>query len=155
LPAAVWIVDPSVEPLRVEAQRIRHAEHDPLTVLQGEQAIGQIPRVDGHVRAKAERAKLIDPGVIARAAAPPAVNALELRDWLGIERPAFWAVLTGSGWAVQRTLALASIEAGEVAAGQGRPDNAITINVHTPESVAGVRHAWIVPRNRVDLRERG
>ena len=49
---AVRIVDAAVQPLRVEAERIRHAQHDPLAVLQRQQAFGRVAGVDRRVPAR-------------------------------------------------------------------------------------------------------
>src|ERR1700741_1929134 len=46
LPAGRGIVDSPFHPLRVEPERIRHAQHDPLSVVPDEQALGRVARVD-------------------------------------------------------------------------------------------------------------
>ena len=76
LPARLGIVDPAVHPFRVEAGRIRHAEHDPLAVLQRQQALGRVAGVDRRVRAQPGGVELIDPGVVAALGASGSVTPL-------------------------------------------------------------------------------
>ena len=57
--------------------------------------------------------------------------------------------------ALQRTLALAPIEAREMSARQDRPDNALAVDVHAARRKALHRCFRIVPRHFVDLGERG
>src|SRR5438067_12316450 len=45
-PSSLRIIDAAVHPLRIEARRIRHAQHDPLAILQHEQTLRGISRVD-------------------------------------------------------------------------------------------------------------
>ena len=103
--------------------------------------------------AEAERVELVDPGVVARLGAARIGDAFQLRQRLGIERPAFGAVLAGRRRPVQRPLALAAIEAGQVAARERRPDDAVAIDVHAARREARVRR--IVERRLVDFGERG
>src|SRR4029453_11384192 len=123
------IVDAAIHPLGVETEWVGHAHDDPLAVLQGEQGLGSVPGVDRDVGAEPERVELIDPRVIAAFDAAGLVQAFELRQRLGIERPAFWAVLARGARPVERTLALAPIEAGEMAARQRGPVDAVSIDV--------------------------
>jgi len=51
-PADVRIVDPAVHPLRIEAERVWDAKNHPFTVLQEQQPLGFVARVDGHVPPK-------------------------------------------------------------------------------------------------------
>ena len=66
------------KPLRVEAHRIGHAQHDPLAVLQREDAVVEVARGHRHVLAEAEGIVLIDPRVVARLGAVLA-DAFEAR----------------------------------------------------------------------------
>src|SRR5437667_1793692 len=61
-PADVRIVDPAVHPLRIEAERVWDAKNHPFAVLQEQQPLGFVARVDGHVPAQTEGVELIDPG---------------------------------------------------------------------------------------------
>jgi hypothetical protein len=86
-------------------------------ILQREQAFRRVAGVDRHVLAETERAELIDPGVIAAFHAAAVLHTAELRQRLGVERPSLGAVLAGCRRSVEH-LALASIEAREVTAGE-------------------------------------
>src|SRR4051812_2739351 len=41
LPAAVRVVDATIHPLGVEAERVRHAQDDPFAILESQQAFGE------------------------------------------------------------------------------------------------------------------
>ena len=148
------IVDAAIHPLRVVPGRIGHAEHDPLAVLQGQQALGGVARVDRHVGAEAQRVELIDPRVVARLGAPRVGDASDLRQRLGIEGPALGTVLPGGGRAVERALALAAIEARKVPARQRRPDDAVAVDVHATRREAMDGRSRIVDRRLVHFRQR-
>src|SRR5262245_17795022 len=90
LPACARIVDTSVEPLRIEAHRIGHAQHEHLAVLERDHAVVEVAGRDRHVLAKSERVVLIDPGVIARLGAVVA-DTPEAGSWELVEAPAFGA----------------------------------------------------------------
>src|SRR5438094_143456 len=66
LPSRVGIVDPTVHPLRVEAHRIGNAQNDPLAVLEREQRLRLVARVDWHILAESERVELVHPRVVTR-----------------------------------------------------------------------------------------
>src|ERR1700732_3064683 len=66
LPAGIGIIDAPVEPLGVEAHRIRHAQRDHLAVLECDQAVVEIASRHWNIVAKPEGVVLIDPAVVAR-----------------------------------------------------------------------------------------
>ena len=154
LPSAFRIVDAPVHPLRVEAERVRHAHHDPLAVLEREQSFRQVAGVDRRVRAEAERVELIDPRVVAALGAAAVGDAFHLRQRLRIERPALRAVLPGRRRSVERHLALAAIEARHVTAGERRPVDAVAIDVAAARREPFDRRA-VAQRQLVHLGERG
>ena len=147
LPAGVRIVDAPVEPLGVEAQRVRHAQQDHLAVLERDQAVVEVGGRHRHVLAEPERVVLVDPGVVARLGAVLA-DALEARARVLVERPALRAVIAGGLRPVERPLALAPVEAADVAAAQRRPHDALLVDVGAADAEVRLRHV-------VDLRERG
>src|SRR5256884_9731949 len=110
LPPGAGIVDPAIHPFGVESQWIRDAQHDPFPFLENQQPFGPVAGVDRHVRAEAEHAELIDPGVVAGLCAAPVGDTLDLWEWLGIEAPDPGAVLAGRGRSVVRS---PSISGGE------------------------------------------
>src|SRR5437762_5125471 len=114
-PALLRIVDAAVEPLRVIAERIRHAQDDELAIDEREQPFVEVAGRDGHVLPQPERVELVDPGVVARLDAALIEHALELRPGERIERPALRAVLARRRRAVERAFAFAPVEAREVA----------------------------------------
>src|SRR5262244_3013028 len=89
LPPGLRIVDATVDALGEEAQRIRHAQLDDLSIRQGVQRIGKIAGADRNVLTQAENVVLIDPRVVR--ALGGALSASE--GWPGnrIERPALGA----------------------------------------------------------------
>src|SRR5262249_22554185 len=87
----------------------------------------------------AEGSMPVDPGVVARLRASAFADAFQLRQWLWIQRPALGAVTSRRIRTVQRSLALAPIEAREMAARQRRPVHAVAIDVAAARRVAGHR----------------
>src|SRR6202021_2430319 len=73
----------------------------------------------------------------------------------GIEFPAFGTVLAGGGGAVEGTFALAAVEAGEGAAAEGDPEDAVTVDVHTTRGEAGDGRLRVIPRHFVIFGEGG
>src|SRR5262249_17417895 len=67
----------------------------------------------------------------------------------------FRTVLPRRGRAIERPLALAPVEAGEMSACQWHPDNAVAIDVHTARPVAIHGSFGLVPRHLVDFRQSG
>src|SRR5262249_738015 len=108
LPAAIGIIDAAIEPLGVEAHRIRHPQRDALAVHQRLDRVRQIAGRHRHVLAEPEGIELIDPGVVARLhRARLILDVLELWAWELIERPALRTVTAiGDGRAVERAFAL-------------------------------------------------
>src|SRR5207244_461038 len=124
-------IDAAVESLCIEAQRIRNRHRDPLPILHGKQAAHLVARRDRSVFTKAEGVKLIDPGIVTRFGAAQILGAFDWRARHGVERPAFRTMLADCGRAGEWAFALASIEAGEVAAGERRPYDAVAGDVQT------------------------
>ena len=105
-------------------------------------AVGEVAGRDRNVLAGAERVVLVHPVVVVGVGGAPIRRvALEVRARHRVERPALRAVLAGGVRAVQRSLALAPIEAGVVAAGQHGPEDAVGVDVHAARVVArAARH---------------
>src|SRR5438874_1515469 len=114
LPAGVRIIDPPVQALRKEAQRIRDTQHDHLAVFERGEAVIEVGRRDRNVLAKSHRVVLIHPGIVARLSTS-VLKALESRAWVLVVRETFSAVVAGGGGPAERTLALAPVEADESA----------------------------------------
>ena len=146
-PSRIRIVDAAVEPLRVEAERVGNAQHDHLSVLERDQAVVFIAGRHRHVRAETGRVVLIDPAVIARLCAVVA-DAFEARARILVEGPALGALIAGCLWSVQRTLALAAVEAAQMAARERHPHDALRVDVAAADAEAGRRDV-------IDLGERG
>ena len=155
LPTRVWVIDPSVQPLGVEPHRIRHAHNDPVPVLEHEESLRLVPRVDRHVLAEAKRVELVHPGVVAPFAASGARDVAKLREWFGVEGPPLRTVLAGGGGAVERAFTLAPVKAGQMPARQCGPVHAVPVHVTAARGEAGVRDGRVVPRQREDFGERG
>src|SRR5262249_37347754 len=112
LPAGIRVIDASVQALGKEAQRVGDAQHDHLPVLECSESVIEVGRRDRDVLAKPHRVVLVHPGVVARLGAP-VLEALEGRPWILVEREAFGAVVAGRARPIERTLALAPVEADE------------------------------------------
>src|SRR5688572_11099295 len=97
--------------------------------MENKESLGLVAGIDRNVSTEAERVELIHPGVVAAFAAARARHVAQLRERLGVERPTFGAVLTRRGWAVERTAALAAVEARHVPASERRPEHAVAIHV--------------------------
>ena len=120
LPAGVRIVDAAIEALGIEAHRVGDAQHDHLAVLERDKAVVEVGGGHRNVLAEPERVVLIDPGVVARLGAVVA-DAFEAGARILVERPALGAVIAGRLRSVERTLALAPVEAAEMAARRATP----------------------------------
>src|SRR5712675_2890239 len=104
-PAAVRIVDPPIEALGIEAERIRDPDRDHLAVLQRHEAVTEVGGRDRDVLTQSGRVVLVDPGVIARLGAVLA-DAFEAGAGILMERPALGAVIAGRLRSVERRFAL-------------------------------------------------
>src|ERR1700688_2992532 len=113
-PAAVRIVDPPIEALGIEAERIGNPDRDHLAVLQRHEAVTEIGGGHRYVLAKSERVVLVDPGLIARLGAV-LTDTFEARAGILIDRPAFRTMIAGSVRPIERAFALAAVKAAEVA----------------------------------------
>src|SRR6266403_354633 len=147
LPAGRRIVDAPVEALGVKPQRIRHAQHDHLAVLERDESVVEVARRHWHVLAETERVVLVDPRVVARLGAVLA-DSLEARAWILVEGPALGTMIAGGCRAVERSFALAPVEAPDVAAAHRGPHDALLVDVGTANAEIRLRYV-------VDLRERG
>src|ERR1017187_4906465 len=113
LPTCFGIVDASLDALGIEAQRIRNAQRDELAAHQGVDAVEEIAGRNRNVCAQAQGVVLIDPGVVARLDAGLG-HVGEARAGQAVETPAFRTVIAGRRGAVERTAALAPVEAAQV-----------------------------------------
>src|SRR5687767_248175 len=153
LPPRLRVIDAAVQPLGVEPHRVGDTKDDPLPVLEYEQPLGLIASVDRHVCTEPERVELVDPGVVAPFSTSRASDVAELREWLCVEAPSLWAMLTGGGGAVKLTAAFAPVEARHVPAPQGSPVHAVPIDVTAARGEAFDRLA-VPHRELEDLGER-
>src|ERR1700730_6245029 len=147
LPASIRIVDASIEPLGVEALRIRYAQRDHLAVLERDQTIHEVGRRYRDILSEAERVVLVDPAVVARLGAVIAY-AFEAGAGIFVKRPALRAVIAGRLRSVERTFALAPVKAANMAARERHPHDALAVDVAAARAEARLRHV-------IDLREGG
>src|SRR5687767_14069378 len=138
-PAGVRIVDAPVESLGVNAHRVWNAQQDHPAVLQCHEAVVEVGGRHRDVLAQAEGIVLVHPCVIARLGAVLAQSA-EAWPWVLVERPPLRAMVPGGLGAVQRALALAPVEADEMAARARAPQHAVPVNVSAAYAVAGRWH---------------
>src|SRR5207244_569029 len=100
-----------------------------------------------NVFAEPERVVLVDPGVVARLGAV-LPEALEARTGIWVQRPALRAMIAGRRRSVERAFAFAPVEAGQMAAAQRCPYDAVLVDVAATEAETLLRHV-------VDFRQRG
>src|SRR5262249_30888726 len=81
-------------------------------ILERDEAVIEVGRRDRDVLAKPHRVVLVHPGVVARLGAP-VLEPLEGRSWVLVGGKAFGTVVAGRARPVERTLALAPVEADE------------------------------------------
>src|SRR5580700_8870184 len=114
-PAGIGIIDTGIHTARVEAQWIGDAEVGPLLGLgiEGDQGVGIRAIGKGYVYAQAYDVMLVDPIVVMEVSWD--VRAFQLRTLGLIERPAFRALAAIHLLLAGQVLALADIEAGQVA----------------------------------------
>src|SRR5262245_58563947 len=112
LPAGVRVIDPSVQALGKKALRVRNAQYDHLPVLERGETVIEVGGRDRNVFAKSHRVVVVHPGVVARLSAS-VLEALESRSRVLVVRETFGAVVAGGSGPIQRTLALAPVEADE------------------------------------------
>src|SRR5262245_47559182 len=136
LPAGVGVVDAPVEAFGIKAHRVGDAQRDHLPVLERDEAVVEVGGGHGNVLAEPQRVVLVDPGVIARLGAVIA-EAFEAGARILVEAPAFRAVVAGGVRAVERALALAPVEAHEMAARGRSPRDAVLIDVAAADAESG------------------
>src|SRR2546425_4102106 len=131
LPTGVRVVDASVQTLGEEAHRVWHAHQDHAPVPERREAVLEVGGRDRNVLAQAHRVVLIYPGVIARLSAV-ALEALEPRPRISVEREAFRAMVAGRVRSVERPLALAAVEADQAAVPARPPHHPLLFDVAPP-----------------------
>ena len=147
LPPGRRIIDAAVDSLGEEAHRIRNAQLDDLPKRQRVQRIREVAGADGRVRAQAEDVVLVHPRVVG--ALGRTVSADKRGPGQRVERPALGAQIAfRCSRPAEAPLALASVEAGDVAARQRHPRHALAVDIEPAHSVSG-------RRNLVDFRQRG
>src|SRR5262245_807065 len=82
---------------------------------------------------------LINPGIVAGFGAV-LTDALEAWTGILVKRPALGAMISRGGWTVQRTLALAPVEAADVTTSQRHPNHALFVDVATAWGKARCGH---------------
>src|SRR6185436_18342013 len=94
---------------------------DELAVDERQNPAVKVAHGDRHIPTETEGVVPVDPDVVARLGAAVVGDALELWSWEGVERPAFGAVRAGGGVRSVERLALAAVEAAEMAARKRGP----------------------------------
>src|SRR6476660_4704792 len=104
-PASPGIVDPTVHSFGVKSHRIRDAKHNKLPAVgqQRKKCVISVAGGDRHILPEAESVELIDPIVVTGFGASWIAQALQLRPWELIERPAFRALLACRIWPAERS----------------------------------------------------
>src|SRR4051812_23573102 len=150
-PAGLRIVDAAVEPLGVEAERVRDANRNHLAVLaEGNQAVHQVGGRHRDVIAHAERIVLVYPRVIARLGTVVA-DALEAWTWVLMKRPAFGTMIARCLGTVERAFAQAPVEYAHVTARQRNPHTALHVDVAAARAKAGQRYVVLLGERLVRI----
>src|SRR5439155_24838591 len=140
LPAGVGIVDAAIDILTKKAQRVGNADDHELPVHQRGHRFAAIRHRERHVRPESQRVVAIDPDIVGVLRTSGIGYALELRSRVFIQRPAFGTVLAGCcSRSVERALAFAPVEAGEMSARKCWPNDAIGIQIYAAGAVSYVR----------------
>src|SRR6266508_6217666 len=134
-------------PLAQLVGALGEAQHDHLPVLERGEAVIEVGGRDRDVLAKPHRVVVVHPGVVARLSAA-VLEALEGRARVLVVREAFGAVVAGRSGPVERTLALAPVEADESAVRARAPEHAVLVDV-------AAAHANALFWNGVELAELG
>src|SRR5262249_58789856 len=108
------------------------------------QAVHEMGGRHRHVLAEPERVVLVDPAVVARLRAVLA-DPFEARAGVPIEAPTLGALIAGRLGPVERTLALAAVEAADVPAGEGHPDHALAVDIAAARAEARPPHVVEFP----------
>src|SRR5690606_30012229 len=149
LPAGCRVVDATVHAALIEAERIRHAERQPLAGLrvEREQRVRVRPGRERRVLAEARDVVLIDPVVIVEVGRD--IGIAVFRAGRLVKRPALGAMLAVDRLRSVQHAALRAIEAREVTARrERRPHDAVRIDVDAARIDAALR-------NLVQLRDAG
>src|SRR6266480_3862266 len=113
-PAGIRVVDAPVQTLSVEAHRVRHPHQDHLSVLETDKPILEVGGRDRNVLAEPDRVVVVDPGVVARLGAS-VLKTFEARPRILVVCESLGAVIAGRIRPIERTLALAPVEADQSA----------------------------------------
>src|SRR5580704_5355982 len=148
-PAGFGIVDARIEPLGIEAHRIRDAQRYHLAVDERGEAIAFVSGRNRHVLAEPDRVVLVDPAVVARFRTVIA-NAVKARTRVFVKCPAFRTVVAGRLRSVERCLTLRSVETAEMAAGERHPNHAFGVDVAAARAEA--RHRYVIDFRELGLR---
>src|SRR5258706_115909 len=154
-PSGLRIVNSPVEPLREKSDRIRHAQHHPLSIHQRHQRILAVARSDRRVLTQTESVELIHPVVVTGFGAARIRDAFQLRRRERIQRPSFRTMLPRRIRSIEGSLAFAPVETGEVSAGRNGPHHAVGIDIETTRRKSLNRRLRIVPRQFINFRQRG
>src|SRR4029434_10650450 len=98
-----------------------------MAMRQLDEAVVKVRGRHRHVLAEPERVVLVDPAVVARLGAVLA-DAFEAGPRILVERPALRAMIARCLWSVERTFALAAVEAADVAARERHPGDALAVD---------------------------
>src|SRR5215469_5953071 len=146
-PAGIRIVDAPVQTLGVETHGIWDAQHHHLPVLEADEPVLEVGGGDRNVLAEPQRIVLVDPSVVARLGAG-VLKTFEARPRILVEREAFGAMAAGRIRPVERTLALAPVEADQSAIRARAPHHPVLVDVAAAQADA-------LLRNRIELAELG
>src|SRR5262249_21149278 len=114
------------------------AQHDHLPVLERDKAVIEVGSRDWDVLAKPQRIVLVDPSIIARLGGP-IVETLEGGARVLVMRKAFRAMVAGRCRPVERTFALAPVEADQGAIRARAPDHPVLVDVTSAHANAFFR----------------
>src|SRR6478735_5259077 len=106
-----------------------------LAALDRHQPIHEVGGRHRDVFTEAERVVLVNPAVVARLGTVFA-DAFEARPRILVERPALRAMIAGRLRSIERTFALAAVEAADVAACERHPHHALAVDIASARAEA-------------------
>src|SRR5262249_25864259 len=127
-PAGIRVVDARVQTLCVKSHRVRHPHQDHLSVLEADETVLQVGGRDRNVLSEPHRVVLVDPGIVARLGAG-VLQTFEARPRVLVNRASLWTVIAVRVRPIERTLALAPVEADQSAIRAGPPQHPVLVNV--------------------------
>src|SRR5690554_3366746 len=140
-PAGVGIVNATIQPLGIEAQRIGNSQTYKFTIIEGQQGAALVAGVDRCIGAQAQTVELVYPSIVTAFRAAGTLDIAELWQRFTVEGPTLGAMLPARSGPIQRSAAQTAIETGEMPTGHRRPHHTVAVDIHAAGRKAFQRFA--------------